>query len=84
MLVINACFLSILGNLSELSNFHFSGNHQKTYGFLVISGGIEINYFARTHLILELKFGDDPQGPLIKRQSSHPIETSQLICKAHQ
>ena len=30
-------------NLSELINFYSPGNHQKTTGFLMISGGIEVN-----------------------------------------
>ena len=29
--------------LSELINFYSPWNHQKTYGFLMISGGIEVN-----------------------------------------
>ena len=24
-------------------NFYFPGNHQKTYDFLIISGGVEVN-----------------------------------------
>ena len=31
----------------------------KAYGFM-ISGGIEVNYFALIRLILEATFGDDP------------------------
>ena len=29
-------------NLSESINYYFPWNHQKIYGFLVISGGIEV------------------------------------------
>ena len=41
-------------------NFYSPWNHQKTYGFLMISGGTEVNQFAQVFLILEAKFGDDP------------------------
>ena len=34
-------------------------NHQKTTGFLIISGGIEVNWLDQICLILEVKFGDD-------------------------
>ena len=30
-------------NLSELINFYSPWNHQKTDGFMMISGGIEVN-----------------------------------------
>ena len=30
--------------LGELINFYSPWNHQKTYGFLMISGKIEVNY----------------------------------------
>ena len=32
-------------NLSELVNFYSPWNNQKTYGFLMISEGIEVNMF---------------------------------------
>ena len=31
-------------HLSELINFNSPSNHQKTVGFLLISGGIKVNY----------------------------------------
>ena len=30
-------------NVSELSDFHSSWNHEKAYGFRIISEGIEVN-----------------------------------------
>ena len=30
-------------NLSELNKFYFPWNYKKTIGFLMISGGIEVN-----------------------------------------
>ena len=33
-------------NLNEIMNFYSSWNHPKTSGFMVISGGIEVNKFA--------------------------------------
>ena len=36
-------FIMYLANLSELTNFNSPLNYQKTYGFLIISGGIEFN-----------------------------------------
>ena len=47
-------------NLSELIDFYPPWNHQKTYGFLMISGGIKVNWFAEIHLIVEATFGDEP------------------------
>ena len=44
-------------NLSELIDFYSPWNHQKTIGFLVISGEIKINIIR---LILEAKFCDNP------------------------
>ena len=44
--VIRNCLQSLLLILSELSqfiNFIPPWNHQRTYGFLMISGGIEVN-----------------------------------------
>ena len=34
---------NIKRHLNELMNFYFPRNQQKTYGFLMISGGIEVN-----------------------------------------
>ena len=34
----------------------------KSYGFLMISGGIEVNWLAQTCLILEPKFADNPEA----------------------
>ena len=42
-----------------LSNSYFLRNHQKTIGFLIISGGLEVK-FAEICLILQSKFEDDP------------------------
>ena len=36
-------FKGFLMNLSELIDFYSPWNHQKTIGFLMISGGIEVN-----------------------------------------
>ena len=36
----------LLVTISELINFYSPWNHQKTYGFLMISGGTEVNQFA--------------------------------------
>ena len=49
-------------NLNKLINFYSPSpsNHQKTYGFLMISGGIKINQFALIRLSLEVKFADGP------------------------
>ena len=33
----------ILGEFKQIDNFYFPRNHQKTFGFLMISGGIEVN-----------------------------------------
>ena len=33
----------ILNEFEELINFHFPWNRQKTYGSLMISGGVEVN-----------------------------------------
>ena len=33
---------------------------KKTYGFLVVSGVIEVNWFVEIYIILEAKFGDNP------------------------
>ena len=41
-------------------NFYSPWSHQKTIGFLMISGGIEFHQFAQIRWILEVKFGDDP------------------------
>ena len=38
--------LRIIMSLSELINFYFPWNHQKTYGFLMILGGMGFNQFA--------------------------------------
>ena len=54
--------LSLLRELSELRNFYSPLNHQKPVGFLMISGGLEVNLFAKIRLILEVKFRDDPSN----------------------
>ena len=36
-------------------------NNPIIVGFLIVSGGIEVNQYARIHLILEAKFGDNPK-----------------------
>ena len=38
--------LQYLANLSELINFCFPWNRQKTIGFMMISGKIEVNPFS--------------------------------------
>ena len=38
--------------LIEFINFQSPWNHQKTYGFWMISEGVELNYFAQNCLIL--------------------------------
>ena len=35
--------LSILGEYKQFDNFFCPGNHQETYGCLMISGRIEVN-----------------------------------------
>ena len=42
-----------------LVSFYSSWSQKKTMGFLMISGRIEINWFARIRLILEAEFADD-------------------------
>ena len=42
-----------VANLSESINFF------ATIGFLMISGRVEVNYFAWICVILDAKFGDD-------------------------
>ena len=49
-------------SLSKIINFYPPWNHQKTVGFLMISGGIKNNLFASIRLILEKKFGDVPKS----------------------
>ena len=44
-------------DLSELINFYSTWKHQRTYSFLVISGGID-NQFAQIGLIRQVKFSD--------------------------
>ena len=46
-----------LPNLSQLPRFYSPWYHQETYGLLLISRGIEVNYFAQIRLMLALKFG---------------------------
>ena len=38
----DCCQISFL-ILNELINFYFPWNQQKTYGFLIILGGLEVN-----------------------------------------
>ena len=38
--------LLIVLNYSELTNFNFPRKHQKLIGFLITSGGIEVNQIA--------------------------------------
>ena len=38
-------------------NFYFPWKCQKTYGYLLISGKLEINQFAQICLMLKAKFG---------------------------
>ena len=47
-------------------NFYPPWNHQKTIGFLMISGVIEVTWFAQIRLILKAKFGDDPLVETLK------------------
>ena len=49
------CFLSC-----SLIDFYSLWNHRKTYGFVIISGRIEVNLFAQIRLILKVKFGCKP------------------------
>ena len=46
--------------LSEFIKFYSRWNYQKTYGFLMILGGIKVNWFTQICLILEVKLGGDP------------------------
>ena len=52
--------------------FHSPWNHQKNYGFLIISGGTDVNLFAQIHLILWAKFGDESL-PFSARDSTESI-----------
>ena len=36
----------ILGEFKGINDLYSPWNHQKTYGFLMISGGIEVNQFT--------------------------------------
>ena len=47
---------------TNIISFCSPWNHQsqKTIGFLMISGETEVNQFVEIHLILEVKFGNDP------------------------
>ena len=36
------------------------GNYQKTYDFMMIAEAIEVNKFTQIHLMLEVKFEDNP------------------------
>ena len=45
--------------LSELNNFYFPKNHQQLYGFLLISGGIKVNQWAKIRPIIEVNFDGD-------------------------
>ena len=47
-------------NLGEQISFYFSRNNQQNYDFWMISGVIEVNRFAKTRIILEAKYGDNP------------------------
>ena len=44
----------------ELINFYSPGNHQKTYGFPMNLGVLQVNWFIQIRLILEKKFSNDP------------------------
>ena len=46
--------------LSEFIKFYSRWNYLKTYGFLMILGGIKVNWLTQICLILEVKLGDDP------------------------
>ena len=60
MLQIRDNFVFSLLIVSELTDFYYLWYYQKTYGFLMISGGIEVNKFAHIRSILEAKFEDHP------------------------
>ena len=46
--------------MSKLINFCSPWNPQKTKGFLMISGGIEVDWFAQIRFIIKANFGDNP------------------------
>ena len=46
-------------HLSKLINFYSFWSHLKTFSFLMISGGIEVNQFSEIRLKLEVKSGND-------------------------
>ena len=54
-------------NITEFINFYFPWNRQKTIGFLMTSGGIEVNSFAHIRSELEIKLGDDHLFKLAQR-----------------
>ena len=47
-------------NLNDLINFYSPRNYQKTYVFLIISGGMKVNLFTSIYPILEVKFRENP------------------------
>ena len=48
--------------------------HQKTYGFLEISGGIDVNSL-KNRIILKAKFGDDSYVKLYLQESETQGDT---------
>ena len=45
--IVSKFFFKYYVNLSELINFYSPWNHQKTVGFLMISGGIKVNQLIK-------------------------------------
>ena len=43
----------------KCTNFNSPWNQQKSYGFLMISGGIEVDWFGWIGLMSGVKFGDN-------------------------
>ena len=48
-------------DLSKLINYYSLWKHQNTIGSLSISVEIEVKWFTQISLILEAKFGDNPE-----------------------
>ena len=51
-------------NLSGLINFYFPWNPPKTIDFKMISGGVNVNWFAQIRFVIKANFGDNPLSKL--------------------
>ena len=60
--------LLILREFKEIINFYSSWNYQKIYGFLIISGGIELVYLNLLHIRSKIW-----RSPLIQEVTTRSI-----------